>query len=107
MDLLNNEMEEGFIILIVGMGIVFVSLILLHVVFSYVVPRIISFGSTSKQEEGKEGLKPKQQRSGEEMAAIAAAVYIFLEETHDEENAILTISKSSKSYSPWSSDRKS
>ena len=105
MDLLNNEMEEGIIILVVGMGVVFLSLILLHVVFTFIVPKILALGapaSKTKTPEKPEA-KSKEHRSGEEMAAIAAAVYMFLEEAHDEENAILTIGKSSKSYSPWSS----
>ena len=37
------------------------------------------------------------------MAAVAAAIYIFLAQNHDEENAILTINKARKDYSPWSS----
>ena len=54
--------------------------------------------------KGKAALVPANKyRTGEEITAIAAAIYMFIEETHDEENAILTISKSSKNYSPWSS----
>lgn len=101
----NENMEEGFIILIVGMGIVFFSLILLSVIYHFVVPWAISLG-----EKKKVAATPKSEveakkvyQSGEEMAAVAAAIYMFLEETHDEENAILTISKSNKNYSPWSS----
>jgi hypothetical protein len=41
--------------------------------------------------------------TGEETAAISAAVFLFVEELHDEENTVLTIEKISKRYSPWSS----
>ncbi|MDR1724936.1 MAG: OadG family protein [Bacteroidales bacterium] len=41
--------------------------------------------------------------SGEEYAAIAAALYMYNEDLHDEENTILTINKVAKVYSPWSS----
>jgi len=36
-------------------------------------------------------------------AAIAAAIYLYGEELHDVENAVLTINKVSRTYSPWSS----
>ena len=41
--------------------------------------------------------------SGEETAAIAMALHLYLSELHDEESGILTIKKTSKTYSPWSS----
>ncbi|MDR0790237.1 MAG: OadG family protein [Bacteroidales bacterium] len=41
--------------------------------------------------------------SGEEFAAIAAAVYMYNEDLHDEENVVLTINKVAKAYSSWSS----
>jgi len=40
--------------------------------------------------------------TGEETAAIAMALHLFLE-VHDEESGVLTINKVSKPYSPWSS----
>jgi len=47
--------------------------------------------------------KPKVEISGEENAAIAAALYLFFSELHDEEKYVMTIRKVSKTYSPWSS----
>ena len=41
--------------------------------------------------------------TGEENAAIAAALYLFFSELHDEEKYVMTIRKVSKTYSPWSS----
>jgi hypothetical protein len=40
--------------------------------------------------------------SGEEIAAIAMALYEHLN-VHDTENTILTINKVKRAYSPWSS----
>ena len=36
-------------------------------------------------------------------AAIAAAIHLYNEELHDEENTVLTINRISRTYSPWSS----
>ncbi|HNY01000.1 MAG TPA: hypothetical protein PKG48_00350 [Bacteroidales bacterium] len=41
--------------------------------------------------------------TGEENAAIAAALYLYFSELHDEEKYVMTIRKVSKAYSPWSS----
>lgn len=48
-------------------------------------------------------IKKPSDISGEEFAAIAAAIYMYNSELHDEENTILTINKVQKTYSPWSS----
>jgi sodium pump decarboxylase gamma subunit len=99
------EMQEGIIILVIGMGVVFLSLILLHQVFERVVPAMLALGNREKKAAPEAHMKAeaKTYKTADEITAIAAAIYLFLEETHDEENAILTISKSSKNYSPWSS----
>ncbi len=47
--------------------------------------------------------KTKIVMTGEENAAIAAALYLFFSELHDEEKYVMTIRKVSKTYSPWSS----
>ncbi|MCX6304245.1 MAG: OadG family protein [Bacteroidetes bacterium] len=46
---------------------------------------------------------PKIVMTGEENAAIAAALYLFFSELHDEEKYVMTIRKVSKTYSPWNS----
>ncbi|MBQ9312663.1 MAG: OadG family protein [Bacteroidales bacterium] len=45
----------------------------------------------------------KKYISGDEFAAIAAAIYMYNEELHDEENTVLTITEVNRRYSPWSS----
>lgn len=108
MMLLNVNMDEGLTILLVGMLIVFLALLLLFTVFNFILPAILR--SVRKRDMNRAGAingNGSQQSvsytSGEQMAAVSAAVYLFLEETHDEENAIVTINQMSKSYSPWSS----
>ena len=59
--------------------------------------RLAAQESTNKQET------PKIVMTGEENAAIAAALYLFFSELHDEEKYVMTIRKVSKTYSPWSS----
>ena len=41
--------------------------------------------------------------SGDVLAAITAAIYLYSEELHDVENTVLTINRVSRTYSPWSS----
>lgn len=102
---MNIVLEKGIIILIVGVSIVFLGLILLHLVFQNVVPFFLSIGKKKNQATVVKTVDnpAKKYSTGEEITAIAAAIHLFLEEAHDEENAILTIGKSSKNYSPWSS----
>ncbi len=106
MPFLNANLEEGFVILLVGMLIVFSALVLLFAFFS-LMPKIL--GLFTKKPTVKQPNKTANTTtnnsyvSGEQMAAASAAVYLFLEEAHDQENAIVTINSVAKNYSPWSS----
>ena len=103
--ILSTPLQEGIVILFIGMSIVFLSLLLLFVVFQYAVPFLIKSFIKRKKDPLTIANKERDTKagSGEEMAAVCTAVYMFLEETHDKENAIITISQSKKVYSPWSS----
>ena len=102
---MNNNIQEGIIILIIGMGIVFLALIILQQVFQNIVPMMLSIkiGKAKASGENVNPVAKQQYNSAEEITAISAAVHMFLDEIHDEENAILTINQSVKNYSPWSS----
>ena len=100
--LLNIEMQEGFIILLVGLVTVFLALISLFAVFKYLVPLVLSW-LTPKNLTESDKKEEKEYVSGEQIAAASAAVHLFLSEVHDEENTILTIHRLKKEYSPWSS----
>ncbi len=47
-----------------------------------------------------ESPKPSQ-TSGEVYAAIAAAIYMYDEELHDDENTVITIEKVERAWTPW------
>jgi len=97
---------------ILGMGIVFLALVILVIVFSYT-PNIISFDfktffnglfeKKAEKSQDEEVKTVKSDLSGEVNAAIATALFLYKSELHDNESAILTISKVSRTYSPWSS----
>ncbi len=106
----------GALMAILGMGIVFLILLLLFTVFS-TTPRIYtpefkvwlnslwSRKKMAKPEETLEDIKVSkpEELSGEVNAAIAAAIHLYRSELHDYENTVLTIRKVSRTYSPWSS----
>ena len=49
-------------------------------------------------------LQPVQtDNTGEVYAAIAMALYMYSSELHDQENPVITMIRTSKTYSPWSS----
>jgi len=99
----SNISLETLVIAVVGYLIVFMALVLLFGLFR-LIPKIISF--RIRKIQIKSGLVPSKDiryMSGEETAAIAMALYLVMDEMHDEESGILTIKKVSKSYSPWSS----
>lgn len=91
------------VIAILGYSIVFFALLFLHLFFQFL-PKLIYYNwKRNRIQHGKE--IPDESVihiSGEEAAAIAMALHLFLE-VHDVESGVLTINKVSKPYSPWSS----
>jgi glutaconyl-CoA/methylmalonyl-CoA decarboxylase subunit delta len=102
---ITNIGNDNWTIAIVGYIIVFSALVMLVGVFLYL-PRLVNM-EARKRMRRKGAIPPEKQQviqiSGEENAAIALAVYLYLNEIHDEESNIITIRKVSRSYSPWSS----
>lgn len=101
---------EGLVITLVGVGLVFFTLTLLFLIFisfTYLVPIIMNKVNKPKKivikQDDEELVINSNKVSGEVNAAIAAAVYHYMAEAHDEESTILTIQKVKKAYSPWSS----
>lgn len=103
----------GLIMAMFGMGIVFLVLFFLYIIFS---KTPVLFTSSFRQ-NFKNALKFKPKKkvpatlpvekprelSGEVNAAIAVAIHLYRNELHDHEDTILTIKKVSRTYSPWSS----
>lgn len=104
------EMDgNGFGMTIMAMCIVFCALLILCLCF-LAISKIGAFVSSQRKftahgltrKEGKEHEVISSHDSGEEIAAIAMALYQHLN-AHDTENTILTINKVKRAYSPWSS----
>ncbi len=93
----------------VAMSVVFLALLLLYLVFKNVGKSLTSMQDRRRRkfEEKETAAKPagvsSKDISGEVYAAITAAIHLYNEELHDEENTVLTINKVSRAYSPWSS----
>lgn len=102
---LDSINSQSLIITVVGYVIVFVSLLLLAMVFQNL-PRLLNlrFPKKKKNNGTPTSVTPLLQGlTGEEVAAISAALYLFLNDLHDEESRVVTINRISKKYSPWSS----
>ena len=105
--LMTDTISEGYIIFITGILIVFGGLVLLTLFFKYGMPivlytyKIITKGKDKKISEISS--KVDKEFTGDIAAAISAAIYLYLDNQHDNENAILTIKQARKLYSPWSS----
>lgn len=103
----------GLGLTIIAMGTVFLALIVISLFFKAFGSSLVKIqnkkakklAAAQKGEETKESVPKAKGKSisGEEYAVIAAAIYLYTEQMHDEENAVLTINKVAKAYSPWSS----
>lgn len=99
---------HGFGMAIMAMCIVFAALLILCLCFMAIgktgayLSKIRKFAAhgVTKAEAKESDIAPHD--SGEEIAAIAMALYQHLN-AHDAENTILTINKVKRAYSPWSS----
>lgn len=101
---LSNIDSYGLIVAAVGYVIVFSSLLMLYIVFVNL-PRVINIKIRNRlRKEGKECAEQEDLSiPGEVNAAISTALYLYFNEMHDEESNVITITKVSKTYSPWSS----
>ncbi len=94
-------------VVVVGIGIVFLSLLIVYWFFRYILTFILNF--RLKSFARKKGIDPaevqtaKTIQSGEVNAAIAMALYSYFNELHDVESGVVTIRRVSRHYSPWSS----
>jgi Na+-transporting methylmalonyl-CoA/oxaloacetate decarboxylase gamma subunit len=97
---------SGFGMAMVAMTVVFLSLILLYVVFKGIA-RAFSheWKKRSLMKQGKmvEAEALPSETSGEINAAIVMALHLYMSQLHDHEQTVLTIKKISRTYSPWSS----
>lgn len=90
---------------ITAMGVVFLGLIGLYLLFNLIGSWGVSITHRRAMKAygmSKEEAKGIAQQSGEIYAAIAMAIYEATE-LHDDENTILTIKNTVRNYSPWNS----
>jgi glutaconyl-CoA/methylmalonyl-CoA decarboxylase subunit delta len=100
----SGVIQDGVIISLVGIVIVFVALFILYKVFAWI---SILISLNIRQRLKREGKLTGNESDtlmipADHSAAIAMAIYMYTE-LHDEESNILTIDRVSRIYSPWSS----
>jgi hypothetical protein len=63
------------------------------------------FGNKKKvsEEVKPQVVATKSEADGDVKAAIALALYLYKNQLHDQETAVLTMNRVSRIYSPWSS----
>ncbi len=103
-DVIHKLDPYGIGISVIGMGVVFVSLTLLYLSF-YNISRLLFYRTKKNlQKKGKTAEEIKEiETDADVSAAIAVALSIYFREVHDKESAVLTIHKTARTYSPWSS----
>lgn len=88
-----------------AMSVVFAALILLYLSFKQIGKANVR--AQVKKAAGTAEVTEKEiedaEISGEVIAAISAALYLYETDEHDQESTILTINRVTKAYSPWSS----
>jgi Na+-transporting methylmalonyl-CoA/oxaloacetate decarboxylase gamma subunit len=94
-------------VVLAGLAIVFLSILVVYLLFRYVPIYILKFrfrrsGHEREARDAKAGTA-KTMSSGEVNAAIAMALFMYYNEMHDHESRVITIKRVSKTYSPWSS----
>lgn len=98
----------GFVMALLAMSVVFCALLVLCLAFmgvgklSEMIAKRNKLMAHGIEAPVREELKAHKGDSGEEIAAIAMALYEHIN-AHDDESTILTINKVRRSYSPWSS----
>lgn len=89
---------------VIGYVVVFAALLFLYLIFANLTKLLNLNVKRLLRREGKIAeIKEDQSMSGELNAAIAMALHLYYSEIHDKEDAVLTINKVSRTYSPWSS----
>ncbi len=80
------------------------SLVTLYLLFRFIIPlfTVFSPGGKPAVTESDPATGPAE-TTDDENAAIAMALYLCLDEIHDEESNVITIRRVSRIYSPWSS----
>ena len=94
---------SGLGMAVIAMFVVFSALAFLYLFFKFLGKTMIR--QTNKEKEKKEPAPAvvKEGLSGEVNAAIAMALFLYSNQLHDQEDPVITMTKVSRTYSPWSS----
>ncbi len=97
--------RSSLAIVFTGIFIVFISLLFIYLFFRYVLPVFLRLIAKKKAIKlGQPGHNGDiHEIPGDVNAAIAMALYLYLNEIHDKESDVITIKRVSRTYSPWSS----
>ena len=92
-----------------GMAIIAMSVVFLALAFLYLFFKGIGFVMTKEARKASEMMKAaspgtvQEGLSGEVNAAIVMVLYLYGDQMHDQEDPVITMTKVSRTYSPWSS----
>ena len=103
--LLSISENGGWTVAAVGYSIVFVALVGLIVIFTQL-PKLLNMKLRfDLKRKGKVvSNKPEDYVvQGDVNAAIAMALHLYYSEMHDDESNVITINRTTRRYSPWSS----
>ena len=95
----------GIAMAVIAMSIVFTSLLLLYLTFKYIAKlyNIDRKKLFRKRQPGIEIKEEDEEIPGETLAAISLTLHLYHQQMQGLEDAVMTIKKASKAYSPWSS----
>jgi len=97
--------STAWVIVVVGLLIVFSALILIYFFFKTVVPLFFITFERIKAFRRASGILPVKSNEikADITAVVAMTIYLHYSEMHDEESNVITIERVSRIYSPWSS----
>jgi glutaconyl-CoA/methylmalonyl-CoA decarboxylase subunit delta len=103
-----SKISDSFSMLGIGMGVVFLVLLLLWFSFVQLKNIIQYFDKRAENKKNKSNNTVQTTSNTVELtadvnAAISMALYLHFNEQHDHESEILTIQTMQRRYSPWSS----
>ncbi len=88
----------------IGIVVVFLSLLFIFLIFVALTKVLKKLDDRKKKASQKAATpEPVADLNIEVNAAIAMALHLYFQQIHDHETTVLTISKVSRTYSPWSS----
>lgn len=98
--------DQRLVTFLILLNIILITVIVIYFISRILIPWISKRVENIKQESEIKSDQPETsdlQADDADKAAIAAALYLYFNEMHDEESDIITVKRVSKTYSPWSS----